>query len=497
LLAKAGELTAASLAEPSPGDTPPIVLDYGGANVAKPLHIGHLRPAIIGEAIKRLARRMGHRVIGDVHMGDWGLQIGLVIAELTVRYPDCGCFGEGEEAATGTIPPIDTAILNEVYPFASQKSKTDADFREKARKATLDLQNGRPGYMALWREIMRVSVADLKTNYNRMGVDFDIWKGESDANPYVEELMSILREKELLRESDGALVVDVAKEDDKEPIPPVIVKKSDSSDLYATTDLATIIQRQRDFAPAAIWYITDARQSLHFNQVFRAARLAGLVPEETELAFLPNGTMNGEDNKPYKTRNGGVMRLGDLLDAIHAAAMEKLQASDYIQSLSDTEKHNVAEKVAMAAIKFGDLINYRQKDYIFNMEKFLSFEGKTGPYILYMLTRIHSILKRVGLAYDTELPLTGIYSPAETELLLKLLATGDNLAYAFGERAPNHVCESAYQIAAQFSKFYHENRIVDEPNEENRRSWIALLLLVRRVLLAHLEILGIDMVENM
>ena len=478
-------------------DTAPMVIDFGGANIAKPLHVGHLRSAVFGETFKRLLRKMGYTVIGDAHLGDWGLQMGLVISELAVRYPDELCFSDSFDPATDSVLSLTPDLLNEVYPFASKKSKEDKDFFDTAQKATYDFQHGRPGYVALGGEIRRVSIADIKAGYDRLDVSFDLWLGESDAVPYVDRLMAALNSKNLLQESNGAQIVEVAREDDTAPIPPVLIKKSDNSDLYATTDLATIIQRQEDFSPSAIWYLTDNRQELHFTQVFRCARMAALVPEETDLSFFGFGTMNGKDNKPYKTREGSAMRLTDLLDTVNSAALEKLESSAYIQSLSSEEKQLAAQKVGLAAIKFGDLVNYRQKDYIFSLEKFLSFEGKTGPYILYMITRIHSILKKAGQAYEDIQPINGVYSDTERDLLLKLLTVEDTYRYALQEKSPNYICESAYQIAALFSKFYHENHIMDEPDAKKKASWLALIVLVRKILVEYLDILGIDIVENM
>ncbi len=482
---------------PQPERPQTIVLDYGGPNVAKPLHIGHLRSAIIGEAIKRLARTCGHRVTGDIHLGDWGLQIGLVIAELSQRHPDWNCFAEGFDPARDSVPALDVDTLSEVYPFASARSKTDEAFRELAHRATVELQSGRPGYIALWKEIMRVSVADLKKSYDRLSVSFDLWYGESDSDRYVPELMERLESQGLLRESDGALVVDVATEEDREPMPPVIVRKSDNSNIYATTDLATLIQRTRDFDPDAVWYVVDTRQGLHFRQVFRCARRAGLVPEKTALEFLGFGTMNGSDGKPYKTRDGGVMRLSDLLETATAAAYDKLRDSSYLATVSEAEKTEIAARVGMAAVKFGDLINHRAKDYVFDLDKFLSFEGKTGTYLLYTVTRINSILKRVGEEAETAGEITAVHTETERELLLKLLLTGNAFVRALEEKAPNLICENAYQIASVFSRFYHDSRVVDEPDAARRRSWIALIRLTRRLLLLHLEVLGIEPVENM
>ncbi|MGN0665141.1 MAG: arginine--tRNA ligase [Huintestinicola sp.] len=467
-----------------------IVIDYGGPNVAKPLHIGHLRSAIIGESLKRLARACGNKVCGDVHLGDWGLQIGLVISELSERYPQWKCFSpdfaEGDE-----IPELTAELLCEVYPFASKKSKENEEFKAKAHTATFELQSGRAGYIALWKEILRVSIADLKDNYSKLGVDFDYWYGESDADKYIPELMKILEDKQLSYESNGALVVDVALESDKAPMPPVIVRKSDNSSIYATTDLATIIQRNRDFKPDKIWYVVDKRQELHFTQVFRCARRAELVPEETELEFLGFGTMNGTDGKPYKTRDGGVMRLSDLIATVTDASFRRLSDSSFV---SEDNRSEYASKLGMAALKFGDLINHRSKDYIFDLDKFLSSEGKTGIYLLYTISRINSIMSKAG---DFKAELNGIYTEAERDICLKLIMTGEVFNSAMEEKAPNYICENAYQLAVAFSHFYHENHILDEPDEKKKASWLALSALVRKVIIKHLDILGIETVENM
>ena len=470
------------------------IVDYGGPNVAKPLHIGHLRPAIIGEAVKRLCKASGYHTIGDIHLGDWGLQIGLVIAELRERNPEWRVFADDFDETTDTVPELNVELLQEVYPFASGKSKENDAFKAAAQQATYELQSGRPGFMALWKEIMRVSVADLRENYDRLNVFYELWYGESDAEAYVGQLVDTLSEQGLLRESDGAQVVDLATEEDNAPMPPVIIKKSDNSSLYATTDLATIIQRQQDYAPDLIWYVVDKRQSLHFDQVFRCAKKASLVPAECDLKHLGFGTINGADGKPFKTRDGGVMQLRVLIDTVTDAAMEKLKNSDYLNSLSDEEKRAVAEKVGVAAIKFGDLINHRAKDYIFDMDKFLSFEGKTGTYLLYNITRIHSVLKKVDAPADSRIVVT---EDAERELVLKLLLTPEAFAKALAEQAPNLVCENAYLIAQAFSKMYHDCPVANETDAQKQASRIALCRLTRDVLLMHLDVLGIEAVENM
>lgn len=495
ILNKAKEITDdTNLGIPQADKPETIVLDYGGANVAKPLHIGHLRSAIIGESLKRIARAMGNKVISDVHLGDWGLQIGLVIAELSERNPDWVCFSPSFNPEKDKVNPIDVDELNEIYPFASKKSKVDEVFKEKARTITAELQSGHEGYIAVWKEIMRVSVKDLKENYGKLDVDFDLWYGESDADKYVDELLSILNEKGIMHESEGAMVVDVEEESDKAPVPPVIIKKSDNSNIYATTDLATIIQRQKDFAPDRIWYVVDKRQGLHFTQVFRCAKKAGIVPESTELAHLGIGTMNGSDGKPYKTRDGGVMRLSDLLDTVIEAAYEKMSDENFETA---EEKREAAQRVAIAAVKFGDLSNHITKDYIFDIDKFLSFEGKTGTYLIYTVTRINSILRNLGYDDDKSMVFNGIYSDIERELLLNIILSGNAFKNALAERAPSVICDNAYRLASLFSTFYHDNHIMGETDYDKQSTWISLCLLVRKLLLKHLEVLGIKAVERM
>ncbi len=495
-LAKEATDLAASetLGIPQAENAPTIVMDYGGPNVAKPLHIGHLRSAIIGESLKRIARAMGYRVVADVHLGDWGLQIGLVIAELSERHPEWRCFAADFDPNTEKVPALDVDLLNEVYPFASKKSKTDEAFAEKAHRMTFELQTGNPGCTALWQEILRVSIADLKGSYEKLGVDFDLWYGESNAEAYVEPLLATLREQNLLHESEGAQVVDVEESDDKAPVPPVIIKKSDNSNIYATTDLATIIQREEDFHPAAIWYVVDKRQGLHFTQVFRCARKAHLVPEDCELSFLGFGTMNGSDGKPYKTRDGGVMRLSDLLATVEDAAAEKMNQSSFV---SAEEQRDTARKVGIAAIKFGDLINHRSKDYIFDLDRFLSFEGKTGTYLLYTITRIHSILEKLGVDDRAPITLSGVYTDAERDMLLNILQTGEVFTHALDEKAPNYICENAYKLANLFSSFYHDNHIATESDPVKQQNWISLCRLTSRMLQKQLDVLGIESVKRM
>lgn len=470
-----------------------VVLDYGGPNVAKPLHIGHLRSAVIGEALKRLVRATGRKTISDVHLGDWGLQMGLVMAELQERHPEWACFAKDFDAENFAGVDLDAESLNVIYPFASAKSKENDDFKQKARAVTAKLQKGDPGYTALWREIIRISVADMKKNYENLNVDFDYWYGESDAEKYVPELLDVLNEKGLLHESQGAMVVDVAEESDKITIPPVIIKKSDNSNIYATTDLATLIQREHDFKPDQIWYIVDARQGLHFTQVFRCAKKAGLVPEEVTLAHIGYGTMNGADGKPYKTREGGVMRLADFYNTVYEAALERVSASNFSK---DADREDIARKITVATIKFGDLVNYCMKDYVFDMDKFMAPDGKTGSFLLYTIARINSILKKAegaGEQFDS----SAVYTDSERDLLLKISLSGEAFALAYREKAPSVICENAYQLASAFSKFYHDNHILTEEDADKKRAWLNICAAVRTVLEKHLDVLGIEPVEMM
>ncbi|MBR5543190.1 MAG: arginine--tRNA ligase [Oscillospiraceae bacterium] len=478
-------------------DKETIVVDYGGPNVAKPLHVGHLRAAIIGETLKRLARFLGHNVIGDVHLGDWGLQMGLIISELFREKPEL-CFFDKEYS--GQYPeesPVTIDDLSRLYPQASARSKEDEAFRETAMRATFDLQNGRRGYVELWKKFLEVSVADLKKSYARLGVDFDMWLGESDADPYVKPLLEILEEKKLTYLSDGALIADVAEETDDEPMPPVIISKSDGSQLYATTDLATIIQRERDFKPDEIWYVVDSRQSMHFKQVFRLAKKAELVSPETELYHVGFGTMNGSDGKPYKTREGGVMSLSVLIESAKAAAKERIDESETAKNLPGSERDKIAELVGISAIKFGDLINHRTRDYIFDLNRFLSTEGKTGPYLQYTVVRIKSLLAKAEAAGVIPGEIIAPKNDTERELLIKLFSVGDVLLRAFDDKAPNAICEVMFDIAGLFNRFYFENKILANENEAERASWISIVSLVRDMLVTLLDIFSTDVPEIM
>ena len=473
-----------------------IVLDYGGANVAKPLHVGHLRTAIIGESLKRVARFMGHEVISDVHLGDWGLQMGLIIVELQERKPELSYF---DETFIGEYPedtPFTIGELEEIYPTASGKSKVDVEFKEKAMEATFKLQNGHRGYTAIWNHIIKVSVTDLKKNYGTLDVSFDLWNGESDAQPYIEGLIALLKEKDLARMDQGALVVDVQEEMDTKEIPPCMILKSDGASLYGTTDLATLIQRQEDFAPKKVVYIVDKRQELHFVQVFRVAKKAGIMPEETNLTFLGFGTMNGKDGKPFKTRDGGVMRLENFIGDICNGMLEKIQEN---RTMDQEEAEKIAQIIGLAAIKYGDLSNQASKDYVFDIERFTSFEGNTGPYILYSIVRIKSILNKymesgASVVKGNLLP---AISESEKSLMLELVKFNQVIETAFQELAPHKICAYVYDLANAFNHFYHETKILSEEDATRKASYISLLEMTKRVLEQSIELLGFEAPERM
>ncbi len=469
-----------------------IVVDYGGPNVAKPLHVGHLRSAIIGESIKRLFRYFGNNVIGDIHMGDWGLQMGLIIAEVQARQPELPYFDDGFTGEYPAEAPFTISDLEKIYPAAAAKSKEDEAFARKAHDITRQLQEGNRGCRALWAHIMRLSVADMKQNYDRLNVSFEAWLGESDAQPYIAPMLAIMRDTGLAQESDGALVVDVSDPADTKELPPCILLKSDGATLYATTDLATMLQRMHDYRPDRMFYITDKRQNLHFEQVFRAGRKAGIVPPEVRLDHLGFGTMNGSDGKPFKTREGGVMRLERLIAEITDFVAKKIEDNQIVAAdkLEDT-----ARQIAMAALKYGDLSNLPTKDYIFDIDRFSSFEGNTGPYILYTIVRIKSILSRYG-AWEA-LPVRSAQSPEEKAMQLVLSRFADALHLAYRDAAPNLICAYIYELAGAVNKFYHETRILTEEDEEKKRGYIASIALAKSVLETCIDILGFEAPEKM
>ena len=469
-----------------------IVLDYGGPNVAKPLHVGHLRSAIIGESLKRIYRFFGNHVIGDIHLGDWGLQMGLIMAQLQDEKPGLPYF---DPDFTGEYPaeaPFTISELEEIYPTASARSKEDEPFAARAHEITFAVQQRRPGYYALWRHIMQVSVADLRKNYDNLNVSFDVWKGESDAQPYIPPMLEKLKAEGVLVESEGALVVPVAEEGDRKELPPCILVKSDGATLYATTDLATIVQRMEDYHPGKLLYLTDKRQSLHFEQVFRTARKGHLVPPETELQHIGFGTMNGKDGKPFKTRAGGVMRLETLISDIVTYVTDKIREN---QTVPEDELDATARCIAIAALKYGDLSNLATKDYIFDLERFAAFEGNTGPYLLYTIVRIKSILNRCGGEGDWAM------APADSEsakaLQLELAQMPDALQMAYRDSAPNVICAYAYELAGAVNRFYHETRILAEPDKQKQAGYLALIRLARRALEECIDLLGFSAPDRM
>ena len=478
-----------------------IIVDYGGANVAKPLHVGHLRSAVIGESIKRIGKFMGHHMIGDVHLGDWGLQMGLIIVELKERKPDLVYY---DESYTGEYPkeaPFTISELEDIYPTASKKSKEDEAFREAAMEATSQLQAGRRGYRALLAHILDVSVTDLKKNYDNLSVSFELWKGESDAQPYIPDMVQMMKDKGFAYMSEGALVVDVKEDTDTKEIPPCIILKSDGASLYSTTDLATIVMRMQDYNPDAIIYLTDQRQSMHFVQVFRCARKTGLVGPDVELTHIGFGTMNGKDGKPFKTRDGGVMRLEYLLDEINEEMLKKItenQKEKENLDISEEEAKQTAKTVALAAVKYGDLSNQASKDYCFDIERFTSFEGNTGPYILYTIVRIKSILKKYTAKNSLpDAPILGAHSASEKNLMLVLSRFNAMMENAYEEKAPHKICAYIYELANAFNGFYHETKILSEEDLKVQASYIGLLVLTKNILETCIDVLGFSAPDRM
>ena len=473
-----------------------IIVDYGGPNVAKPLHVGHLRSAVIGESVKRICRFMGHNVIGDIHLGDWGLQMGLIITELKERQPELVYF---DESYTGEYPkeaPFTIGELEEIYPTASAKSKEDAAYKAKAMEATFKLQNGVRGYRAIWDHIIAVSVSDLKRNYANLKVDFDLWKGESDVHDIIPEMVDYMKKGGYAYISEGALVVDVKEETDTKEIPPCMILKSDGASLYNTTDLATIMERMKEYAPDKMIYLTDKRQDLYFEQVFRCARKTQLVKPETELVHIGFGTVNGKDGKPFKTREGGVMRLERLISEINDEMYQKMTNG---REIAMEEAKQTADMIALAAIKYGDLSNQASKDYIFDVDKFTSFEGDTGPYILYTIVRIKSILNKFKSQGGdlNSVSLQEVTNASEKALVMEMAKFNAMMETAFEEVAPHKVCAYIYDLANAFNKFYHETKILAEEDETKKSGYIALLVLCKDILEGCIDVLGFDAPERM
>ncbi|MDO5550706.1 MAG: arginine--tRNA ligase [Lachnospiraceae bacterium] len=494
-----------------------IIVDYGGANVAKPLHVGHLRSAVIGESIKRMGRALGHNMIGDVHLGDWGLQMGLIIEELRDRKSELPYFDESFAGEYPEEAPFTISELEDIYPTASKKAKFKADeareqgmsqeeiaakeaasraFAERAHLATRKLQEGYPPFTAIWNHIMNVSKADLKKNYGNLNVSFDLWKGESDAQKYIPDLIQNLIDQGLAYESQGALVVDIGEPADSKELPPCIVRKSDGAALYATSDLGTIIEREKDFHPDAYIYIADKRQELHFTQVFRVAKKAGFVAPDQSMSFLGFGTMNGKDGKPFKTRDGGVMRLEHLISDIDQAVYQRIMEN---RTVSEEEAKETAKTVGLAALKYGDLSNQAAKDYIFDIDRFISFEGNTGPYILYTIVRIKSILSKYKDQQGSRenLAILPAVSEAEKDLMLEIAKYNDVLETAFAEKAPHKICQYIYDLSNDFNRFYHDTKILSEEDKKQQASWIGLITLAKDVLSACIQVLGFEAPERM
>ena len=486
------------LGMPLPEKPEKIIIDYGGPNVAKPLHVGHLRSAVIGEAVKRIARFHGEDVIGDIHLGDWGLQMGLVITELKKRMPDLPYFDPDFKGDYPEEAPFTVSELEEIYPFASARSKEDPEYYAEAMDTTRRLQEGERGFYALWQKIVAVSVADMKRNYENLNVTFDLWNGEASVHPVIPGMVADLKAGGYAYESQGALVIDVSRETDSKEIPPCIVLKSDGASLYTTTDLATIKERVEKYHPDRIIYITDKRQELHFTQVFRAAQKSGLVGPETELVHIGFGTMNGKDGKPFKTREGGVMRLETLIADIDAEMLSKISTNPEIPA---EEAAETSRQVALAALKYGDLSNQASKDYIFDIEKFTSFEGDTGPYILYTIVRMRSILQRYmteeGSSDPADLALGTPASEVEKKLMMDLAGFNAMMEGAYTDIAPHRVCAYIYQVSNDFNSFYHATRILTEQDKAQKESWIALLHLTERVLSTCIDVLGFSAPERM
>jgi arginyl-tRNA synthetase len=472
-----------------------VVLDYGGPNIAKPMHVGHLRAGIIGDSLRRIYKFVGDTTVGDVHMGDWGLQMGMLISELEKRRPDLPYF---DKSFTGPYPkesPVTLEELDAMYPKASADSKSDPTRMELSRQATAELQDGRPGYRALWQHFFDISVAAMKRDYGNLGVYFDLWKGEAIVHDLIAPMIALMKQKGIVEESDGAEVVRVAEESDKREIPPLILVKSDGAFMYSTTDLATIVDRVNCQNPDLSLYVVDHRQELHFVQVFRAAKKAG-INGKGELVHLGYGTMNGTDGKPFKTRAGGVMRLDDLYQMVTDEALKKLSEHGLGAGYDEAEKIDIAHKVGVSALKFADLSNNPIANYVFDLDRFSRFEGKTGPYLLYAAVRVKSLLRKAREQNDVPdaiLP----PEPGERDLMLMLGQMPDAIQAAYDELAPNKIADFAFSLAQAFSGYYANFHVLSETNAALRHSRLAVTELVLKELELCLELLGILVPERM
>lgn len=481
-----------------------IVIDYGGPNVAKPLHVGHLRAAIIGESIKKTLQFLGNDVVGDVHHGDWGLQMGMIISELQREMGDLNYFDESYEGDYSEEAPFTLSDLEEIYPKVSKASKEDENVYNAAKQATVELQEGRRGYMALWQQIVKMSLADIKRNYDELNVHFEYWYGESDAQKYIPNILQFFKDKGVLKESQGATVVDVSKEEDKVDIPPIILLKSDGSSMYGTTDIATIYQRIKDFKPDEILYVVDNRQAGHFLQVFRAVEMNGMIDNNILLQHCGFGTMNGKDGKPFKTREGGILRLESLIQTVEDNAKSKIIENIKSRTpegedveINESEVDQLAHIIGIATLKFADLINFRLKDYVFDLEKFSSFEGKTGPYVLYSKVRIKNIMRKLNENGCIAGKILTPHSDVERSLMLHLDKFEEIVLQSAKDRAPNIICEYVYELATLINKFYHNHYIINEPDTSIKESWYSLLNYTDAIMSKGLDLLGIEYPERM
>lgn len=476
-----------------------ILIDYGGANVAKPLHVGHLRSAIIGEGLKRLAKELGHDVIGDVHLGDWGRPLGIVISEIKRRNPELVYFDENYTGEYPSESPVTMDDLNEIYPTASAAAKEDEERMREAREATAILQNedrpGHRGYYALWQHIINESIKDLKQSYDKLGVNFELWRGESDCIKSIPEMMDIFAKKNLLRQSNGAIVMDVDEPTDSSPVPPLILKTQSDSVGYQTTELATIYERVKEFEPDEIWYVVDDRQEMHFKQVFRGSYKSGIVPEDMKLRFIGFGTMNGKDGKPFKTRDGGVMKLSDLLELVQKSSEKRLEESGV--QFSEEEKKDSAYKIADATIKYADALSNRETDYIFDIDKFVETQGKTGPYILYSAVRINSLLKK---ALEQGIEPGKIQEPSKNEermLMLTISRLPDIVDMAFENKSLTEIANYLYELNSAYNSFYNTTKVIGEQDKDKQKSWIQLSSMVGKINKKLLDTMAIEEPERM
>lgn len=473
-------------------DPKKVIIDFGGANVAKALHVGHLRSANLGEALKRLAKVLGYEVLGDAHLGDYGRPLGLVVLELKKMYPELPYFNESYEGNYDELSiPITNEDLEKIYPLASQKAKEDEDYLEEGREITAKIQRHERGYYDIWKKVVEISKADIKRVYDLLNVEFELWLGESDAIEYVDELIDILENKGLLEESEGAKIVDVAEESDKAPMPPLLVIKSNGSISYETTDIATILQREKEYQPDEIWYVVDGRQGLHFEQVFRTARKAQLLPETTKLEHIGFGTMNGKDGKPFKTRDGGVMNLKSLIELVKEETIKRIK----LETVTEEEKESIASDVAIAALKYADFVPFRGTDYVFEVEKFADLEGKTGPYLLYSTIRMKSLLNKADDIDAKEIKI--LKGEKENNIALTLLELPTVLNKTLETKSMNDIAEYLYNLTSQYNTFYAENKILTEENKELQESWIILTKLVYDINMLLLDILGIKVPKKM